>query len=586
MHFLKSFSEKKVLILILIFAFIIRIIALNEIPPGSSFDEIQVIENASSIAKTGKQIPGTLTGTIGSSSGDIQTGVFSELGSYILAIWSFIFGTNWPFIKLPFIMTSLSIIVFVYFIAKKLTDKKCATIAAIIFTINPWSIYLGRTAYESLFSFFFYLFAIYVFINFEGKKILFSIPALILGFLTYFASKPQFPFIILSGILFNYLSFKKNFRKNIKFLLITTISLISFFIFYTFLFIGNPSSLRLSEIKSQKSYESLVNQKRRESIPSILNYFSVNKFSEEFRERATAYLGALSPNFLFLEGHTWGPEFLIISSHGPMYLLDLPLIILGLVALSRRKPKSLAIILIVISISLIPNAVSLSARNYILRDGLLFPMLAILSSSGIWIIKTSNIRKNIKFSILAIIFFLYLLSFVNFVNQYFFHTPVEKNEGWNLQNRVLAHYLLLSSNELPLQKNMVLTNDLNGVSYIYLLFSKKYDSKEQIVKVNSAISDLSYDFGEVRFSQTCLNIKDEKTTLISDTKINCPDIKSEDKKIIASPKDGGGKYIIYNDKLCENEASKRYPEILKLNDLKIELLDKKEFCSKWIINPG
>src|SRR5437764_1177252 len=141
------------LIGILILAALLRTIFLNEIPPGPSFDEIQVVVNAASITKTGQSIPGTVTGIFGKSQGDFETGVFSELGSYLLVPWTAVFGLNWPFIKVPFVLVSLGMVLLVFLITKRIINQKVALLAALLFALNPWSIQLGRTAYESLFSY-------------------------------------------------------------------------------------------------------------------------------------------------------------------------------------------------------------------------------------------------------------------------------------------------------------------------------------------------------------------------------------------------------------------------------------------------
>ena len=247
----------KRLVLILALALILRLIFLNEIPPGPSYDEIQVILNSQSLAKTGMSIPGTVTGIFGPVRGNIETGVFSELGSYILSLWTFIFGLSWPYIKIPFVLTSLGMVIFVYLITKKITNQNCALIATLLFSINPWSVHIERTAYESLFSYLAYLAAIYLFIRLSGWKILYILPILILGFLTYFGAKPQFPLIIILGVILNYLYFPKRIKKNTKSLFILATCGMVFLIVYGLFFLNNPYNLRLSETKN-KSFQQTV----------------------------------------------------------------------------------------------------------------------------------------------------------------------------------------------------------------------------------------------------------------------------------------------------------------------------------------
>lgn len=566
----------KWLILILILGVFLRVIFIGEIPPGPAFDETQVIINSVSLAKTGQPIPGTVTGIFGQALGNYKSGVFSELASFLLIPWIYFFGFSWPFIKIPFVLISLGMIVFVYLIAKKLVNKNCALIAALLFAINPWSIHLSRSAYESLLSYLFYLMAIYVFVSLQGKKLLLAIPALILGFLSYFGAKPLLPPFLIALFLSNILSHSKTLKENTKFLLIIGISMTVFFLGYMLIFINHPASIRLGETKSSQSYSELVNLKRRISIHSPIGLLSENKLIEQFRERLSSSLGALSPGFLFLEGPTGGAETLIISDHGPMYLLDFILIIIGLIGLARNKLKSLIILLMFIPIVLIPNAVRLSLNQYILRDGLLFPILTILSASGIYFLRSKIILISLGL--------LYTLSFLIFLNQYFFVTPIDKSEGWNLQNILLTHYLTLDGQRNPAQKYTLVVADINGVSSIYFLFSKNYETKEQILTINKSLANLKYTDGKVTFLTECPKEVKPEINYIIDYRINCPDILGNAVQI-ASPKDGGGKYYIYNDKLCSGNR-KRYPRVEKISDLNIEQMPKEELCDKWITNPA
>ena len=75
----------------------------------------------------------------------------------------------------------------------------------------------------------------------------------------------------------------------------------------------------------------------------------------------------------------------------------------------------------------------------------------------------------------------------------------------------------------------------------------------------------------------------EDNNIIIDQRINCFQ-NTKYLAQIASPKDGGGKYLIYNDKLCF-EGKKRYPLLQSIRDLDIERLSEQEFCQKWITIP-
>lgn len=578
--FRKFILSNLALFLILIFAAILRLAYLGEVPPGPAFDEIQVIINSISLAKTGQPIPGTVDGIFGQARGNYQSGIFSELASYSLVPWMYIFGFSWPAIKIPFILASLGMIIFVYLITKKLINKNCGLIAALLFSINPWSVYVGRTAYEPLLSYVFYLIALFEFINLTGWKLLIPLLFSFLGFLSYFAAKSQLLPLVFFGVLFNQIYHPK---KNIRPIILVIILTLTFFVGYMIIFLSHPASYRLGETASQVNYAALVDQKRRISLPSPLAFLAINKLSESFRERLISALGGLNPIFLFVEGPSGGAETLIISDHGPMYLIDALFVILGLIFLARRYPKALFYLLTLIFIALIPNAVRLSLNQYIFRDGLLFPVLTIMAAGGLYYLTTLNLPRKIRMGIFSLVFIANFISFLIFINQYFFRTPIDKNEGWNLQNRVLSHYLVLSAQNTPRQQFTIVVRDINGVSSIYLLFSKNYQNKQQILNLNSNLAKFNYKFNQVEFMTDCPKNKlPTDSTLIVDYRINCQAGNSQ--SLIASPKDSGGKYYIYHDQLCGGGKT-RYPKVNNFNDLDIETMTKEEFCNKWITNP-
>jgi hypothetical protein len=149
------------LILILSLAIILRTAFLNEIPPGFIHDEIPLALNAQSLIQTGQPIPGTLTGITGKANGDFSTSIFAEYSSMLLIPWVKLFGLSWPYIKIPFIILNLGLLLVIFLISKKLFNNKIALISGFLFAVNPWSIQMGRTLYEYI-SFAYYYLAIYI----------------------------------------------------------------------------------------------------------------------------------------------------------------------------------------------------------------------------------------------------------------------------------------------------------------------------------------------------------------------------------------------------------------------------------------
>lgn len=574
-----SFLKKPILLLILLVALILRIIYLGEIPPGLAHDEIHVILNTRSLLTSGQNIPGTLTGIIGSVSGEYQTGVFSELGAYMLIPWVLLFGLTWPLIKIPFVLTSIGIILLTYLITKRLVNEKVALFAAAISAVNPWSIHFGRSAFESLFSFFFYSLAFYLAISLKGWKILLSIPFFLLGFGTYFAAKPQFiPLVFLSVLAIKITRPKEPLKPLITLVGCLTIT----FLVYLFALQVNPASSRFSELKSSSSYNSQVNVKRTASLNFPFPDLYVNKYTEEFQDRFTAYLGALSPNYLFMEGQLGGADALTLPDQGPMFLIDLPLIIMGFIYLSRFFIKPLIIFLGFIAVSLIPNFVNLSGQTFPLRSGLLYPFLIIFSASGAYYL-IDLLKRHRKAFFVPVIALFYLYFFLTFSYNYFARSPIEKSGGWFLHERVLARYLNLAKSQSGQTDIKVVTPEPKELSYEYLFFTGAYLPKDAR-EINDKLAKKDYHFGQITFLSECPKSSPSSgQVLIFDNRIDCQKDKKEQ---IASPKDSGARYYIINDTLCSNYPKSRYPLIKKAESLSIEKNSVEDFCKTWITDPS
>src|SRR3990170_7097432 len=110
----KKINPIHIFLLISLLGFFIRIILLSVVPPSLTNDEVNIIINAQSILKTGKNIPGVATGIFGMPQGDLGGGIHSEISSYLIIPFILVFGFKWPLIKLPFVFAGLGIVVVIY----------------------------------------------------------------------------------------------------------------------------------------------------------------------------------------------------------------------------------------------------------------------------------------------------------------------------------------------------------------------------------------------------------------------------------------------------------------------------------------
>ena len=557
---------KIVLIVILTLAFFIRFFQLNVVPPSIANDEINIVLNAESILKTGQNMPGVVTGILGFPTGEVDTGV-PELSSYILIPGIALFGFSGA--KIIFVLLSLGIVFLSYLLVKKLVSKEAALIAAALSAINPWTIFFARTAYESIIATFFYLLGIYLILTKSGWRIFWALPFFLIAFLSYFAAKTLFLPITICCILATGL-FK---RVSLKPILFLNLVVVIFIAVYGYILSQTPAN-RLSELQVQ-GIKNLVDTKRTKSIDLPLNNTFENKFIEELKVRSKAALGTFSPTLIFVDGQPESIPSLSIPDHGPLYLIDLPLILAGIFFLARNNWKILAFFLSLILTTAVPNFINLAGTTYMLRTVILFPLLTMLSAIGIY-------QLMVKFRLHpwgVIIGLVYLFFFGNFLYQYFGRMPIERADGFFLHQRVVARYASLAETEGI--KVTVIDQNPKHLFYRYLLFSNSYNSSSEVKNVNNQLGRAGYNLSNFSATSECPEDYAAGNTYIVDTSMKCPPSAGNS---ISDIKDGGSKYTIINDKLCGLFVKKTYPLIKSFNELKVEDLPKDKFCKTYITN--
>ena len=567
-------KERVILLFIVVLSLIPRLLSLSTTPPSIANDEINIVMNSKSLMATGANIPGVVTGVIGSSSGDLSGGIHSELSSYFLIPFYIIFGFSWVTAKLPFVFASVGIVILSYLLVKKLINRDAAVFAALLSALNPWSIFFARTAYESVLSCFFYMLGIYLILSKKGWKIFYAVPFLLIGFLSYFSAKTLLLPITLSLIVGIKLMKPKISLRPIIFM---NIFLAVFIFFYGFLLNLSPAGVRFKELNNNK-ISVIVDKNRKESLDIGFNNLFENKVVEDFRIRAFASLGTFSPTLIFLNGQPESIPSLSITDHGPLYLIDLLLIFFGIVFLTRNYLSVLYFLSLLTTVAAIPNFSNLSGTTYMIRTVILFPILTIISSIGLYYLTTLFSKKMRRF-ILLFFLAIYFLFFGNFLYQYFGRLSVARSEGFFLHERVASKYI-----NLAMIKNrdvVVLSSDPKFLFYRYLFFSNLYKNPNDVGIINSKLASNIYNINNLTVLGNCLETYEANKTYIIDTKLRCKEINGLK---ISTILDSNDLYTIVNDRVCERVPMQDYLFIKNTDDLQIEPLLAEDFCKKFIIN--
>jgi len=569
--------------IILSLALILRLWGLSLNPVGISHDEIHDLINAKSLIMLGENAPGTAAGIITQNPHCNGNCIFGELASYLLAPWMGIFPLGIVISKIPFLLASLGIVYFGGRFFENLTNKKeVGYLTSLILAINPWAIYFGRSAFENLFSFCFFLAALYLFTkNKTSKRHLVGATLLaFLGFLSYFGAKPLFVFIVIWGIFYGW---KEKNGKNLilGWGLIITAIIIS--VGYVLGLMNSQSGKRFEEISAKGAVDvpSIVNEERKVSlaIPFIRDAV-INKYTVTGKILLDKFLGVFSPVYLFSRGEQ-GYDVFMISGHPYMYLIDGGFIVLGLMSLGTLGTKGLSI-LGLMGISIIPTIVSGSGVTYALRSGLLFPLLCGLAAMGI-LSGEKFLKKKWKIFYWGGIAGLYVISLVYFLILYWYRVPFEKNTGWHFHERVLVRYLDIFRSESQEKIYLSVDNPVD-VMYNYAFYTGKYNNKEFAKNFNEAIRSGKYEIEGMVFQKKCPEIIDKKAIYIWERDLGCIDEPNMLPRI-SETRDGGARFFIPVEKVCRGVELNSYPFPRKIEDFSVEKMNKDTFCKNWISEP-
>ena len=564
-------SIRTILLLIgvLIIAALFRIIWLDRVPPAIGGDELTYIITSKIIALTGSDSSGTWNPW---------------------SIFAFRYPTDYPQaevtyalltpivtflpltlvnIKLLFSALSIANVFLVWCIALKLFTPRVAIIAAFVAALNPWSIFLCRTAYEMNPEVFFYLLSITVLLFTKGWSILWSIPTFFLAFYSHIASKTIFlPFIVFSCVL-AYFIHNKQFIKQYLIVAFAGVLLMSFFAFTIF---GQTSS-RLSELISPNApaIATTVDALRKATIQNPLSSLISNKYSVVTFIVIQKLFATLSPAYLFSNGD----QFFGLFDHGLFYVVDALFLVVGLFFLFRDRNKIGLFLVIMLLLTIVPHLLhSIKLDNFTPQISLFFPFAILVIAYGLdWMMFRNRFSSwGLRIGTIGV----YTLFVCMFVNNYFFQFPLR--ESFDFRMRVLSRYITLSGSD-PITIYTTSPEDIFS-KYIFYTDAINKNTVNTIVK---AMETKKYSVGNVTFDTCPMEIDPRSKTV---TNVGCTPLGSErPDAVISRLSDAGATYKIFNDDVCNDFTLTPYATDITLSDFSVEKLTTERFCRQYIHTP-
>lgn len=572
----KNLLNNLPLLIIILLAFLLRFIWIDKIPNAIGGDELTYIINSRAMFLAGTDISGTwnpLSGFIFNY--PAYTLPQAELPYFLIAPFVGLMGFSFFSVRIIFVLLSVLSVPLIYLITRTLFNKNAGIAAAFVMAINPWSIYMGRTAYESTPAIFFFLLSFYMLLVLKGRRILYTIPVLFLAFYSYVATKVSFlPFVILILLFTYFFVNKKKYLKEYLIVFISCFVLVIFFAFAAFTTTGQSRAGELINLNAPQ-ISSEVDYIRKVSIQNPLTPVFENKVTIFSRIILTKLFKSFSFDYLFITGD----HFYSLLRHGFFYLIDALFLILGFAYIFAKRKSTFFFLFSLVLAGVLPQLIhSVSTNNFSIHLALTFGLLPIIIGVGIW--ETINLIKNKWYFRLSFLTIgaIYLFLILYFLNIYFYQFPLRGYFDFHV--RVLSNYAALANSQG--KEVTIYSPSAPDIFKKYIFYSNSYN-KDTYLTVRKNYKSENFKFQNINFlgCDRTIDVNKNKNLIIYD--FNCGSLVSEPKHLaIPRLSDGGQSYQIYNDTICSKFNLKRYPEGVKIDDFAIESLSTQRFCETFI----
>ena len=479
----KILYKNKIILAIVLLAFILRMYHLGTLPPSLTWDEVAWGYNGYSLGSDLRDEFGELLPVqYIESFGDFKPPVYA----YLTAVSQKVMGLNEFSVRFPSALAGTLTVLLTYFLIKRIIpDKKnvrilhfeinISLLTAFILAISPWHILLSRAAFEANVATSFIVLGVYLFfVSIEGKRIflIFSVLSFILSAYTFNTARIVAPVLLLALCIGHYKTLLLR-KKHVAMAFV-----IGFIItFPLLLFMKSPQAkLRYQEVNifSDIGIIERVNQQHINNNEALWSRVIQNRRLAYGAEYVRHYFDNLTPSFLFIKGDG-NPKF-SIQDVGQMYLWEIPLFIGGILLLFKKRSGSWWIIPIWILIGIAPAATARESLHA-LRIETIIPLFQFFTAYGMiyFLSYIQNVVKNKK--IIAFVFVSVVLvitaNFIFFIHNYFFHYAREFSGEWQYGYKEVVHF---TESVKGNYQNIFFTEKM-GRPYIYVLFYGKYDPK-------------------------------------------------------------------------------------------------------------
>ena len=344
---------KKILfLLILAAAFVLRVYKVTVVPPALSWDEVSIGYNAYSILKTGRDEHGKF----------LPFDSFVSYGDYKppFAIYATvpavaIFGLNDFAVRFPSIFFGTLTVALTYILVKELLKRdEYALLSAAILAISPWHINISRGGFEANIALFFAVLGTWLVLSARShpRRLLFAWLPFVAAIYTFNSSRVFSVLFVPALCIFTFGEIKKNLKRFVIGVVITCIAVAPIVPHL----LSPQARLRFTEVNifTDLSVVETANARIARGHGNVIGELVNNRRVGFARSFLIHFMDNLQPDFLFVKGDG-NPKF-SIQDVGQLYLIEAPLLIIGIFALLVSSPGIAALLLWWIIAAIIPAA--------------------------------------------------------------------------------------------------------------------------------------------------------------------------------------------------------------------------------------
>ena len=462
-----STRSKILLFLIIALSFFLRVYKVSSIPPALNWDEVSIAYNAYSVLKTGRDEWGQFLPLHFKSYGEYK--LPAQIYASIPGIA--IFGLNEFGVRItPVIYGTLTVLLLYLLIQEAFKIRSVSLMSAFLLAVSPWHVQLTRASFESSFSLFWVLMAIWFLLKGlkKPKWLIFSMLPFGFSVYTYNSARVFTPlFLFATAIIF-----RKYFWEKRKWFLVSVALFTALMIpLVPFVLSGEAGArYKLVSITDEKGLVPRINERRGAStLPGILPRLVHNKVTYLSFYFARNYLAHFAPDFLFIHGA--GHRQHHVQGVGELYLFQSPFLLLGLYYLFKKKDRNLKILLPWLLLAFVPVALTNDSIPNALRTVIAAPVYQIFTALGIYAVYGWVKNKKLFYLLIGISIIIFLINFSAFLKNLFVYYPIKYSRDWQYGNKEAVEYIKENEDKYDL---ITFTRHY-GEPHMFTLFYLKYD---------------------------------------------------------------------------------------------------------------